>query len=119
MGYMGLKNIKTKIINKLNKDWEWDFGISFTDALDKFNNTKFVIYTKRVFMTIFAIFWAGLLSVSLCILFLAYPVLVAILLVLDLMLVVIVYYEYNGLMEGVKQCITDTVKNARLKKIKH
>jgi hypothetical protein len=50
MGYMDLKNIKTKIINKLNKDWEWDFGISFTDALDKFNHTKFVIYTKRVFI---------------------------------------------------------------------
>ena len=113
------KIIKQKIINKLDKDWEWDFGISFTDAMKKFKNSRFAIIVSRIFITIFAVCLSGLMAFSLFMLFLAYPAFVAILLVIDLMASVLVFYEYNGLLEDVKQCLKDIIKNVQLKKIKH
>lgn len=113
------KIIKRKIINKLDKDWEWDFGISFTDAMKKFKNSRFVTIVNRIFITIFATCASGLMAFSLFMLFLAYPAFVAILLVIDLMVTVLVFYEYNGLLEDIKQCLKDIIKNAQLKKIKN
>ena len=114
-----ISTLKKKLIAKIDKDWEWDFGISFTDAKKKFKANKVVIginnFLLGLFIAISSIGTGGILSL----LFLAHPVCMSILLVFDLMAVVLTYYEYNGLLEGVKECITDIIKNARLKKIKH
>ena len=97
---------------------EWDYGFSLIKSYQKFKNSKNVDITNKVgcFFTIVAGFGVGgILSLF----FFAYPAFTAILLTIDLMLVIIVYYEYNGYMEDVKQCITDIIKNVRLKRTKN
>jgi len=101
---------------------KWDYGFSPIETYKKFKVSKTVDVSNKVLH-----FFLGLLVLIvgfgvggiLSLLCFAYPGCVAILLLLDLMAVVIVYYEYNGYMEGVKQCFKDIIKSVRLKKIKN
>ena len=101
---------------------EWDYGFSLIKSYQKFKNSKNVDITNKVgcfFLGLFTIVAGFGVGGILSLFFFAYPAFTAILLTIDLMLVVVVYYEYNGYMEDVKQCITGIIKNVHQKKTKN
>lgn len=101
---------------------KWDYGFSPIETYKKFKSSKTINISNKVlhfFLGILVLIGGFGVGGILSLLYFAYPGCVAILLLLDLMAVIIVYYEYNGYMEGVKQCITDIIKNVRPKKTKN
>jgi uncharacterized membrane protein len=87
--------------------------------MKKFKANKIVIRINNFLLGLFVIISGIGTGGVLSLLFLAHPICMTVLLVFDLMAVVLTYYEYNGLLEGVKECITDIIKNVHLKRTKN
>lgn len=102
-----ISTFKKKLIAKIDKDWEWDFGISFTDFVKKAKSNKVVLNVRNFFIGLFVIISGIGIGGILSLMFLAHMATMTILLIFDLLLVVFAYYEYNGLLEGLKEWIAE------------
>lgn len=80
-----INNVKEKLI-KINSYIEYDYGVNIINLWKKFINSKFFLIVKRISFGLFVIFMGGLCSFSIMVLWVTYPVLLAIIVILSILL---------------------------------
>lgn len=100
--------MKTETKQKIVEYVKWDYGI---DLIKIYNKIQEILHGKIVkniltFFAILGVFIAGGMSAGvLSLLFFAYPICVAVLIVLYIWMMVIVYYYYNNRLDEVIETI--------------
>ena len=98
---------------------KWDYGFSPIEVYKKIKTSKTINISNKIihfFLGIFILIGGFGLGGILSLFFFAYPGCTAILLLLDLMAVVIVYYEYNGYLEEIKEYLRGFIRKINEKK---